>query len=672
MVWYLKKRLSRFLSRSPLRLYGKKLWRKRRQLAIIATIAILLWLATSFLKKEEQLVSAKPMTTLAQELPIPLPKRSSGQYKLLLQGDRISLNGQTWPATWSKWQIGTNRKPHIAVTDAGLKQTMGVELLSSWDLTKQAAQWFTDPSAERLTFPTLLTNQYRYLDITDFADRLGWQMLFDGTTLRIKSPTATVTNIQQEQPSKNGEVAVPHRIILDLDLPTPWQVSQQGAVLSLHIDAAAAPGLMERYYPKPPQPTTDEQGFPLPYATTEPIPPPNPGLPLRVETSQNKTTIRVDIPPSLHPRIWSVPAPYRLVIDLATDEVIVERDIIWATGLRYRQQMFNLGSSQFPVMWLEINPRQSIMLRPIWSNPNTLVGITPLIEQAKQWQVAAAINGGFFNRNTQLPLGAIRRDGLWLSSPILNRGAIAWNDSGEVKIGHLSLQQVLITSTGERLPVLSVNSGYLQSGIAVHTSEWGSTYAPLTENETIITVENDRVISVEPFSRIPLLGNALSKTSFPIPAEGYLLVVRDNSSADVLPVGTIVRLESYPVPLEFDRYPQVMGAGPLLLQNRQIVLNAKAEQFRDNFIHQAAHRSCIGTTASGTILIVAVGNRIGGPGPTLNEIAELMRLMGAVDALNLDGGSSTSLYLGGQLLNRSPRTAARVHNGLGVFIQTDR
>ena len=40
-----------------------------------------------------------------------------------------------------------------------------------------------------------------------------------------------------------------------------------------------------------------------------------------------------------------------------------------------------------------------------------------------------------------------------------------------------------------------------------------------------------------------------------------------------------------------------------------------------------------------------------------------------VDALNLDGGSSTTLYLGGQILDRPPSTAARVHNGIGVFLQ---
>jgi exopolysaccharide biosynthesis protein len=45
-----------------------------------------------------------------------------------------------------------------------------------------------------------------------------------------------------------------------------------------------------------------------------------------------------------------------------------------------------------------------------------------------------------------------------------------------------------------------------------------------------------------------------------------------------------------------------------------------------------------------------------------------MAQLGSVDALNLDGGSSSSLYLGGRLINRHPRTAARVNNGLGLFL----
>ena len=81
-----------------------------------------------------------------------------------------------------------------------------------------------------------------------------------------------------------------------------------------------------------------------------------------------------------------------------------------------------------------------------------------------------------------------------------------------------------------------------------------------------------------------------------------------------------------------------------------------------------AVRSSICTTPTGNLMIAAVHNRAGGGGPTLAEQAQLMQTMGCINALNLDGGSSTSLYLGGQLLDRSPNTAARVHNGIGIFL----
>jgi hypothetical protein len=261
-------------------------------------------------------------------------------------------------------------------------------------------------------------------------------------------------------------------------------------------------------------------------------------------------------------------------------------------------------------------------------------------------------------------LGAIRRDSQWLSGPILNRGAIAWNDSGQFYFDRLTLEETLITANNQRLPILFLNSGYVQSGIARYTPVWGATYTPLTDNEIILVVQKDQITQQLP-------GGKVGGTAVPIPQDGYLLTLRANSvsAASQLPIGSAVRISSSTTPTDFSRYPHIIGAGPLLIQNRQIVLDAKAEKFSNAFIAEKAIRSGICTTATGTLMIAAVHNRAGGYGPTLAEHAQLMQQMGCVDALNLDGGSSTSLYLGGQLLDRSPSTAARVHNGIGIFLK---
>jgi len=341
---------------------------------------------------------------------------------------------------------------------------------------------------------------------------------------------------------------------------------------------------------------------------------------------------------------------------------LVQRDIAWAPGLRWRQQFVNLDQERLDVVWLEVSPRMGIKLKPIWTNPDTLVGTAPLIQTAQRYLAVAAINGGFFNRNNQLPLGAIRRDSQWLSSPILNRGAIAWNDAGQFYIGRLTLLETLIGTNNVQLPISTLNSGYVHNGIGRYTPVWGATYTELSDNEIILVVQKNQVTNQLP-------GGKAGQTTVPIPQDGYLLTLRGNAaSASKLPIGSFVRITSSTSPPDFDRYPHIVGAGPLLLQNRQIVPDAKAEHFSNAFIAQKAIRSGICTTARGTLIIAAVHNRTGDAGPTLAEHAQVAQLLGCVNALNLDGGSSTSLYLGGQLLDRSPSTAARVHNGIGIFL----
>ena len=548
-------------------------------------------------------------------------------------GNQVSVNGRTFPFPWKQWQTSGLGGVRVGVSDAGLIQAIGLELLSSSDTKRQPIQWFSPTNTQSSILATQLTGQYRYLDITDLAKTYSWQIQALGETLQITTPPAIIQEIRQGNQDR-GE-----RIVVDLDRSTPWQVIQDGKTLTLQIDAQANPELLQKFQ------TIDST--------------------LRVTSRENQILLQMSIPKNLRPRVWTLANPNRIVIDLAP-EVLQELDIAWTPGIRYKQQIISLDNSRFPVVWLEINPRQpGLKLRPIWGNTQTLVGINPLVKVARESQVAAAINGGYFNRNSQLPLGAIRQDSNWISSPILNRGAIAWNDKGEFKIARLTLQETLTTSTGQKLPVVNSNSGYVQTGIARYTPNWGTVYNPLTNNETLIVIQNNQVQNI-------VNGGIEGQNSLPIPSNGYILAIRGNLNwqpETYLPIGTNVSFQTETIPPEFNRYPHIIGAGPILLLNSRIVLNAKAEQFRDSFIKESAYRSLIATNRMGTILIATVGNRSGGVGPTLSEIAQIIQHLGAIDALNLDGGSSTSLYLGGQLINRSPLTAARIHNGLGVFIE---
>lgn len=582
-----------------------------------------------------------PLLPRAEFLSQSLPKQ-------IRHGSQISLNGRRFIVSWKQWQSG--KKVRTGISDVGGMQTLGMELLSTRDLKQQPIQWFTTPPITPLILSSKLSGLYRYLDVTDFAKIAGWKLQVQGDTLQITSVPARLGNIVQ------GPQAWGSRIIVELDRPTPWQVSDRRTEGVITLEALADPSFIERFNAPPTQQTQDaEDAAPVSAGAQGETPV------IRLEAGQNQTTLRVDIPAGKRMLVYSVPNPNRLVIDLRPDAMI-EKEILWAPGIKWRQQYLTLGESRFPVVWLEVDKRTSgVSFSPIWSNPATQTGTAPLLQTAQLWQAFAAINAGFFNRNNQLPLGAVRRDNRWFSGPILNRGAIAWNNNGQFKFGRLSLTETLLTSTGASLPILFLNSGYVQPGIARYTPEWGQTYTPLADNEVVVVVQNNQVTG-----QIP--GGIAGQTSVPIPPNGYLLTLRTNGdNANFLGVGTQLRLQQSTQPADFGSYPHILGAGPLLMQNGQIVLDAKGEQFNDAFVQQSAVRSAIGTTSGGSLMIAAIHNRVGGRGPTLTETAQLMQLLGANDALNFDGGSSTGLYLGGQLLDRSSYTAARVHNGLGLF-----
>ena len=586
---------------------------------------------------------------LAQDIPsLPTPVPTS-----VSAGNQIILNGRTLPGAWLQPTATSKGKTYLS--DGAVKQLIGIDLLNSSNPGKQPIQWFSGLTSP-LVLNTNLSGGYRYLDITQLALKQGWKIQASGNTLVISTPPSQLKNIRLGQQPKGD------RVVLDLDMATPWQVRQELPVKkvvdpdeiipksttppnrewTVTFDGIADPALLQRYNFQP---------------TTPPIPA---SIIQKVEVVNNQTIVRLSVPFGQSVQVSTIPQPNRLVIDIQP-EAMVTKSITWAQGLQWRQQFVNLGTDRFPVVWLDINPRTvGLSIKPIITNPQTLTGSAPIMQTAQNYLAVAAINGGYFNRNNKLPLGAIRRDNQWLSGPILNRGAIAWNNNGQFYFDRLTLTETLITINNQRLPISLLNTGYVQRGIARYTPAWGNTYTPLSDNETIVVVENNQVIN-------QLAGSKSGITAIPIPQNGYLLTFR--SEIPQLPIGTKVSLTSTTTTPEFSRYPHIIGAGPLLVQNRQIVLDGLAEKFNPAFMKGQAVRSSICTTSTGNLMIAAVHNRAGGGGPTLAEQAKLMQTMGCINALNLDGGSSTSLYLSGQLLDRSPNTAARVHNGIGIFLE---
>lgn len=92
-----------------------------------------------------------------------------------------------------------------------------------------------------------------------------------------------------------------------------------------------------------------------------------------------------------------------------------------------------------------------------------------------------------------------------------------------------------------------------------------------------------------------------------------------------------------------------LGGAPLLLRDGAIVNEC-------NSGCGPVPRTGVEVTASGKILLVVVDRRQprSSLGPTVGEFARIMKGLGAVDALNLDGGGSSTMMVKGEVVNRPP------------------
>lgn len=114
-----------------------------------------------------------------------------------------------------------------------------------------------------------------------------------------------------------------------------------------------------------------------------------------------------------------------------------------------------------------------------------------------------------------------------------------------------------------------------------------------------------------------------------------------------LPLGRKVHLDVRVDGFDWHRVENVMGGGPLLVQNGKNVAPAKGE------FNEVRHpRSMVGRDRQGGLWFVVVdGRQPQSVGASLPEAAEIMLDLGCTEAMNLDGGGSSTLNLFGLTLN---------------------
>lgn len=291
---------------------------------------------------------------------------------------------------------------------------------------------------------------------------------------------------------------------------------------------------------------------------------------------------------------------------------------------------------------LLIEPAGGARLRPALGR-EPAIGRGRTSEVARRAGAIAAINGGFFS-STGDPLGCLVLDGEVLSEPLAGRTCVGITDDGQVLFDAMRLDGVVSSDAGA-VTLDGINRERGTNEIILYRPAHGSSTRTNAFGAEVI-VAGDVVQAVTDG-----LGNS------PIPPGGYVLSGHGRGRAALLAAfrpgeraSLRVRLTPVSGDPRWETVPHVMGGGPRLLANGQYV---GGEGFRASFVDRRHPRTAIGRLADGRIILLVVGGRqpYHSLGMTLPELAIAMRQLGVTDALNLDGGGSTTLVVRGVVIN---------------------
>lgn len=96
-----------------------------------------------------------------------------------------------------------------------------------------------------------------------------------------------------------------------------------------------------------------------------------------------------------------------------------------------------------------------------------------------------------------------------------------------------------------------------------------------------------------------------------------------------------------------------IGGGPVLLQNNEVqITNDEERKFAGKAIHSSEPRTAIGYTKDNKLVIlVCEGRSANAAGLSLTQLAYVLKDIGCVEAVNLDGGGSSCMLINGKETN---------------------
>jgi uncharacterized protein YigE (DUF2233 family) len=254
-------------------------------------------------------------------------------------------------------------------------------------------------------------------------------------------------------------------------------------------------------------------------------------------------------------------------------------------------------------------------------------------DHARECKAIAAINANYFKKDGT-PLGTLIIDGEWVAGPIYDRVSLGISRTGVVKIDRVSLNGVLTSNNpnASRLWVNNINQPR-RTGchLVAYTRRWGPS-VHMDYAGCLVAVNAQGEVMDK------------STTAMGIPYGGYVLSDSKDSAIDNFERGDKLQITWQTKPGDWQDVVEAVSGGPMLIKDGNLFLDLKDENFKKGWTgSQIRARTVVGVTRDNHLLLATI------EGPhTLWDCAKFLHKLGAVDAMNLDGGGSTTMVVNGQ------------------------
>jgi exopolysaccharide biosynthesis protein len=287
---------------------------------------------------------------------------------------------------------------------------------------------------------------------------------------------------------------------------------------------------------------------------------------------------------------------------------------------------------------------------------------------AKRHGALAAINAGFFRMDTSLWAGdadgVLMIDGRLWSESRDDRVAIMINneiDRTHIQFGHVNALGSIGYFTDVEQNLSGINRERKAGELILYTPDFGrTTQTTLGGTEIIVrecTQRYCRKFDVAENSgncSIPANGFVLSISSDATRDQQFLIDHMKSPAASMKYIAYETQLKrGGPASTLLVRAEDITNGVPQLIKNGKIDITWEQEKASKSFVETRHPRTAVAKLNDGRFLMLTADGRTDeSAGLDLYDLAKYMLELGAVDAMNFDGGGSTTMFVDGKVVNK--------------------